>query len=514
MEEKVRNLLVKDPFRRIMPKGNYIPVITDGLFQISSIDVDRPRYEIVSQNDFLREYFVSGHKINDPAWYPDKTTFNDSAAIKQLYGKGVWQTEKVARCAFPFQFIITLKQLVHLCGNKIYLNDSNANLSEKTKEIMTDFRQGWIDENMEVAWWNCAKSEKITGDCAIAFYIKGKEFGWRTFSFEKGDTLYPHYDMVTGKLNKFARKYNRIKNGGTVEIVEAWDNAYVYTFEKDDSSFIGKTKNAILDFFGLDGYRITGGPTRHGYPYCPVIYKRNAHGPCWSPSQDSIDTYELSVSQLCENNKSYAFPILVILAEDVDIKGSASTGRPYAITSTDPNAKVDLLTKGNAAESFNIQLEILLKNIFLGSFTVIPPEVKSGDLPGVAIKLIYSPALEKAMDDARDWNLFVDNMVEMFKYGYGIKTRRTSDFNMINVKGEIIPYVHENIAEIVQLLSQSVLAGVLSQETAIERNPFTRNGEYQKVIKEKHQEEQYEKPYPPGMNKNNVAKEAVTQNIN
>lgn len=31
----------------------------------------------------------------------------------------------------------------------------------------------------------------------------------------------------------------------------------------------------------------------------------------------------------------------------------------------------------------------------MGSFVVMPPEVKSGDLPGVAIKLIYSPSLEK-----------------------------------------------------------------------------------------------------------------------
>lgn len=110
-------------------------------------------------------------------------------------------------------------------------------------------------------------------------------------------------------------------------------------------------------------------------------------------SQDNIDKYELAISHLCQNNMAYAFPIMLLKGEDVEIQGDMY-GAVKAITmGKDDDA--GFMNRPEASQSFELQINTLLKMIFMGSFVVMPPEVKSGDLPGVAIKLIYSPSLEK-----------------------------------------------------------------------------------------------------------------------
>lgn len=485
---KVRSLMVKTPFVKIRPKGSYndTPIIGD-MTNLNATN-DMLTYELISQSDFLREYFVSGHKINDPAWYPDKTTYNDTEQIKQINnGRGAWVTEKVARCAFPFQFIITLKQLIALCGNPIKLTSSIKYLSDEDIDNLAAFKNGWKDKNMEVAVFEAIRSEKITGDCATLFYFdKDKNVCWRTLSFLDGVKLYPQYDPC-GQMTAFLREYKRYNEGGEVRtsVVEYWDDTYFYTFEKDSSSKLATLKNSIVEALGLDGYRLVGEPKAHGFKECPVVYNRSLIGACWSLSQDNIDAYELSVSQLCENNKTFAFPILVIAGDgDVDIKGT-STGRPFAILSNDHDTKVDLLSsQGNSSDSFKLQIETLLKNIFLGSFIVTPPEVRSGDLAGIAIKLIYSPSLEMAIAESNHWNIYIDKMVRLFSFGFGIEQKKTADFNKLMIKGEIIPYIHESISETINLICSSVNSGILSVETASSIHPMGMSDEYKRVLRE------------------------------
>jgi hypothetical protein len=483
------NILTKAPFKRIVPFGGYTngmetsifsyPIIEDGK-EIDMTKYERPYYQLIPQSEFMREYFSSGHKINSPAYYPDKRTM-----IELPNGTKSWATERVARYSSPFQYVITTKQLVHLCGNNIQLRNSNISPDDEQKMTLAEFKQGWLDKNMEVAWYNCAKSEKITGDAAVAFYyqlINGKvSLRWRTFSYIDGDILFDHVLPSGDRI--FARKYMRINDDQeVVSCVEVWDSETTYRFVQS-----GKTseKNPFKDI-GLDDYTLEES-MEHGFSRCPVVYKKNLHGACWSMSQDNIDAYEISVSQLMENNKAFAFPILFLRSQDAEIEGMAD-GRPFAIRATGDNDDARLLTKGDASASFTLQLETQLKNIFLGSFTVTPPEVRSGDLPGVAIKLIYSPALEKAMSDAMDWDLFIDDMVELFKEGYGREMKATSSFNKIHVKGSIVPYVHENVAELMNVLCQGVISGALSIESAASVVPFGEKDEFMRLMEQKRME--------------------------
>jgi len=220
----------------------------------------------------------------------------------------------------------------------------------------------------------------------------------------------------------------------------------------------------------------------------------------------------LAVSQLCENNKAYAFRIMFIKG-DGDIQKDADGMPSVIIGDADSDAK--FLEKADASTSFELQLKILEKYILMGSFTVLPPEVKGGDLPGVTIKLLYSPAVEKAMEDSQHWNQALDDVVSIFKFGFGVETKKSAQFNNLPVRGEIVPYVHQNEQEKANILNQGRTMGNLSTETGAPQYPFAANDEFARITKENEAKAQQEnakieataKAKQTGMNQPNKARE-------
>lgn len=470
----VTELLTKKPFVRIIPLGTSHAPIVNNPYQERAIS-ERAAYQTTTQSDFLRQYYPSGHLINDPVYYRDKIKFDEE---KQQYIQ-----QKVIRVAMPFQYIIATQHLIHLCGNDICheLSLSTSSQSDKTK--LLQFQQGWLDHNMEIQFYRFAKSYYTTGDAAIVFYLNKKKAGCKTLSFANGDTLYPHYDSITGELTHFARSYYDVDENGKeiTQWVEVWDNAYLYRYKQAKTGLKRSIAN-LKNWIGLDAYDLVD-KMPHGFQECPVVYLRNIDGTSWANVQDLIDKYELALSHLCQNNMAYAFPIMVLKGDDVNIQGDIY-GDVKAITmGADDDASY--LSNPSASEAFKLQLDVLLKMIFLGSFTVTPPEVKSGDLPGVAIKLIYSPSIEKAIVDAKEFDDALDKIVRLFKYAYGIEIGALSSFINLPVFSWIDPYVHHNTAELIQNLTTATNFGILSKETASTLTGYGKNDELERIIKEK-----------------------------
>ena len=471
MELSIDDILLKKPFRRILPN----PVVWTG-FSISTADkISVPDktslYRNVGQDEFLREYFPTGHQILNPAYYPDRLKTDENGKTYIHY---------VERFTSAWQKVITIKHLTHLCGNKIDFTNSNPTKINEQENLMIMFKQGWIKKNMETAWYEAAKSTKITGDAAIAFHLKNNKLGWRVFSYLNDEVLYPVYNSIDGSLKLFARKYKSYDNEGLElkEFVDVYDSTTVTTYERDmtNGNIIKKIKGAI---FGRDKWRITD-TQPHGFDRVPVAYKRCEEGACWSHVQDSIDKYELAVSQLLENNQTYAFRMLFLKGESVNIQYDA-LGQPTAVFG-DKDSDAKFLDKADPSSSFKLALEILLQNILSGSFTVLPPDVKTGStLAGVTIKILYSPAVENGIFDSKDYDSFIDDVVGLFKYGYGVELSKSSEMEQLDVRGSINVYVHQNDAEIIQNLNASVVSKSLSRETASEIHPYATSSEKQRL---------------------------------
>ena len=493
----VRELLVRKPFFELTPIGymkhsnvsDVVPDTYDG-----TMPEDTMYWRIKTQADFLREYYPSSHRIMDEKEYPD--------IWKQNPENGKWYQQKIQRTAFAFQQLIHAKHQLHITGNDIQFEladgddyDDEKSVEENQKTLNL-FKKGWLMRDMEIRFFEAVGAYLKVAECAIVgFFDENKKFGTRTLSYDRGDILYPHFDSLTGNLMCFARKYYDYDDEGNqkTEYVEAWDKQKFYRFKKAVKN--GKVKEVvtkIAKIFGIDNYTLVE-EKYHGFQFVPVAYARNDKGPCWSMVQRNIEDYEEAFSYLCENNKAYAFPILSLTGDgdDITITGDDITGSAKTIMITDPNGKAQFLNGTDASDAFATQLNKSYDLIYELSFTVKPPELKSGDLPGVAIKLLYSPALEVAMNDAQELQPFLDQLLRICKFGIGTDENCVATMVGLPINAWINPYVHSNKTEVITNIATAVQNGFLSKQTASERCPdFPKTAEYERIMREKKEEDQ------------------------
>lgn len=462
----MRTLLSKRDWQTVLPSGPGTPLSTINM----------------KQDDFIRQYYPSSHNIKDPMFYPDIWRQIEEPVLDQDgndTGRTVLNTyvEKVPRFAFAYQQIITYKQLVHLCGNDIQFDLNTKSESDKMKADVRMFHDGWHEKDMEHAFYEFAKSVKITGDAAFVAYIENGKYGWEVLSFLKGDKIYPHYGK-DGKLAVFARAYKEhTEDGKTIDRLEVWDDTYLYRLHKATEA----SENPVTMTFGrgastysLDGYVYDNpaiGPEIHGFQNrVPVAYHRDESGPCWSSSQDSIEEYEIAFSQMAHNNKAFGEPILYLQGENVEANHDMN-GTIKTIT-MGPDDKAGYLTGQSASDSFMKELEDLHDRIFEQSFVVTPPELKSGDLPAAALKILYSPAVEKGINDAEAFTPAVNEIVYLFSFGYGVECTKSLDFVNLPLRPWIKVYVHISESAIMADLAVGVQNGFISKRTASERAWF------------------------------------------
>lgn len=489
----VRELLVRKPFYEVTPKGYMKHGIINREFSENedpSMPADVLYRNIKTQQDFLREFYPSGHRICDPQQYPDIWKKNPET--------GLWCVQKIQRTAFAFQQVIYTKHLLHVTGNDIQFEiaeGAEEGNEEKLQELLTKYKKGWLMHDMEIRFFEAVSAYMKVADCAIVGYFDGDgKFGTRTLSFDRGDTLFPKYDPLTGELIAFARKYVDYDEDGEerIEWVEAWDKDKFYRLKKDLSG--GTAKNVVIkiaSIFGASEYACVE-EKRHGFQFIPVAYARNEDGPCWSAVQRNIEDYEEAFSYLCENNKAYAFPILTLTGEgdEIEIKGDTN-GSAKTIMITDTDGKAEFINGTDASNAFATQLNKAYDLIYELSFTVKPPELKSGDLPGVAIKLLYSPALEAAMNDAQRLQPFLDQLVRITKFGIGTENNCMASMVALPVNAWIESYIHQNDTELITNLATAVQNKFLSKQTASERNSkFSKNDEFTRIMREQKEEDQ------------------------
>ena len=489
----LRELLVRKPFYEVTPKGYMKHGLIDREFSENEdpcMPADVLYRNIKTQQDFLREFYPSGHRICDPQQYPDIWKKNPET--------GLWCVQKIQRTAFAFQQVIWTKHVLHVTGNDIQFElaeGTEEGSEDKLQELLTKYRKGWLMHDMEIRFFEAVSAYMKVADCAIVGYFDGDgKFGTRTLSFDSGDTLFPRYDPLTGELIAFARKYVDYDEEGEerIEWVEAWDKDKFYRLKKDLSG--GTAKNVvrkIASIFGASEYACVE-EKRHGFPFIPVAYARNEDGPCWSAVQRNIEDYEEAFSYLCENNKAYAFPILTLTGEgdEIEIKGDTN-GAAKTIMITDTDGKAEFLNGTDASNAFATQLNKSYDLIYELSFTVKPPELKSGDLPGVAIKLLYSPALEAAMNDAQRLQPFLDQLVRITKFGIGTENNCMASMVALPVNAWIESYIHQNDTELITNLATAVQNKFLSKQTASERNSkFSKNDEFTRIMREQKEEDQ------------------------
>jgi len=486
-QPKLRELLTKRPFTRVMPDGHYDHGYVHDNDKEITAPYDRIRRKIVTQEDFLRELDPAGHLINDKELYPDIWVKNED--------DGRWYIQEIPRYAFSFQQIILVKHLTHLCGNDVQFELSDKKASEKATNTYTEHRNGWANKNMEIGWYQLVKSVKATGDGAFVGFMDNGKFGWKVLSFLDGDKLYPHYNLRTGKLDTFARQYTAVDEKGNVSkrYIDVWDDEFYYRFvaDGDPSTLTGKVVQAIVKAFSADGYKLEE-KTPHQFDSIPVAYMRDDNGPCWTFSQEAIENYEHAFSNLAHSNHDFGLPIMYVKGEGSEVIESKDMSYASKIMFLPSDGEAGFLNRQDASNAYKGELDKLEESIYKQSFAVKTPELKSGDTPGVALKIMYSDAIEKAMNDAHEYDGCLDKVINIFNWGYGIESERRLEFMNTNIRHYIEPYVHMNLTEQTQNLNTAVLGGFLSKQTASEKSSYATPQEWERIQQEKHDEQMHQ----------------------
>lgn len=491
----IREILTKKPFFTISSTRNVMSMtpVTDKHNTVDK-ENDKALYYILSQEEMLRQYYPSGHKINNELLFPD--------IWKKDPETNKWYKQSITRCALAFQQIISTKHIIHIVGNDVQFElsedekfsqkdgldgelESSIELQDDdSTKLLSIFKSGWIDLDMEIRFYEAVRSYMITADCAIVGFIqKDGTPSFRTFSFLNDDKLYPHINSITGEMELFARKYYDYDDEGeaVTEWVEVWDDTYIYRCKH--SLKPTNVTSFIKTIFGLNGFEIVE-QVRHGFPFCPVAYARNEDGPCWAAGQQTIENFEEALSYFFENNKAFAFPILLLSGDCIELHGDMNGSvKSISIDSSDGDAH--FLENNDISASYNTLLTKFYDLIYEQTFTVKPPELKSGDLPGVALKLLYSPAIECAICDAQKLQPFLNKLVKMVKFSWGLKKECQADLMKLGINAWIEPYVHQNDTELVTNLATAVQNNIISCKTASERlSKYTKNDEFERILKQ------------------------------
>ena len=434
---KPENVMRKRPFTRLVPSdaltamGNgYVvsqqPDYRDGILA----------YQTLTQADFLREFDQNAHKIMSQAYYPDPVSYD--AKQKKYFQR------KLARVTVNLPEIFANQRTSMLVGNDTDLKLVRGGTSQAMQDRLASYCEGWLLHDMEVAKYELIFNNAVVGDAAIAFHLDGGVVGWRTLSYMNGDVLYPHYDFY-GRLSLFGRKYAMDEPDGMVTYLDVWDNTYYVRYKQD----LSKDKN---------GAWVVDESRPHGFRRIPIVYYRYGE-PFWSGAMNDVDQIELALSQLCENNRHYALRILYALGGEMNVQATLD-GRPQQINSPDTNAKVGYLEPADSSGSFELQLNQLIKHAYQAAHCVETPQIKSGaDMSSLTIQMLYADVYHKSINDDRKFQGAINELVDLFQYGWGIETGKPSDFDpsVFRVKGIIHPYIMKSENE--EVNNVAVLSG-------------------------------------------------------
>jgi hypothetical protein len=495
-QKNLRGLLTKKPFYRLMPDT---PERTDfGVLRDTNEKIvikDNLAYMEVTQADFRRELDPASHAINDRNVY-----------INYRYNPkdDLYYQEDFPRYAFAYQQEILDDRMARTTGNDMQFDLADDITNEEKLNIYSIFKAGWADKRMENAWHFSIKSDYSVADVAFVGIMTKCVFSWKVLSFNNGDVLYPHYDRITGKLNIFARTYTSDDDeGNTRNYVDVWDDKYYYRLVDADPNESNQpveqteqttpSLNTTAGEFDIDGYTIED-QRLHGFPWIPISYHRRDDGPVWSPSQETIEHREAAFSRLAQNNHDFGLPIMYLKGEGRKIKEIATKDMSYAskIFILPDNGEAGFMKRESASEAYKTELDLLEEKIYSQSMVIKAPELKSGDTPAAAIKLLYSDAYNKALLEIQEYDEFVCKMINIFKWGYGIEKQKRLAFMNTRISFYILPWIPINDAEATNNLATAVQNGFVSKQTASEKFYFSTPQEWKRIQQEKHDDQMQE----------------------
>ena len=422
---------------------------------------------IVNQQKFYDEYHVSGHKVFDEAYFPNLMLAVPIDGRTTPDGKQVYTTEehRVRRVGYAIQQMACTALMAHLFGNDVEFTDSKVALDKVNEESLTRYKQIWLDKNMETAIYRFGYSLFSMADSAIVFSFVDDELHWRVWSRLDGDDVYGLKDPY-GNTHTIVRKYMRDdEKGDTVEHLDVLDSQSLTTYTGKDGKYT----------------QIFSAP--HGFRFLPAYYYMRRAGAVWTEGQVSIDTIELMMSLLSEDNRTKSKGKYFIATDNPDDVETFTLGSADVCVST-VNSEMKLIHGADISTSFKFEFDTH-KEVLYNTLGVVFPEVKSsGDMPTGSMKLLFYPSERMVTNLAHEFNEPLNKVAQLFRKCLQMEYPEEG-FGELSLNAWIKVFTPQDDSARVNMVVQAKGAGVISEDTAIEEIPFSKKNEKARLGRER-----------------------------
>lgn len=380
-----------------------------------------------------------------------------------------------ATLTMTFQKKIVREAVNFLFGSpvELVLNNEEAEYQEPFQKLLDAWKDNRVDAfNKELMTDVC-----IYTQAAELWYTTGNvedktappQIGVNLLSYDTSEELYPYFNEF-GQMIAMARKFiaNEIDDQGTVQKIKTtviYTSDTIYTFR--DTTGDGAFKQEVNPFGKI-----------------PVIYYEQETTE-WNDVQRLIDRLEMLISRHADTNDYFGSPILEVWGEFVKMPEKEDDGKSIQIAA-DVNKKTgEVVKKGGfdfktwdfAPQSIDLEMKNLKE--FIYSLTSTPDlsfnNVKGlSNLSGIAIKLMFMDAVLKAYDHQILYGEMLDRRLKVMQAILGkMNLAQEKLFKDMSISVKFTSVLPDNIQEtITNLITAAGGDAIMSQETAVKRNPY------------------------------------------
>jgi len=415
--------------------------------------VSHPAYDRVTQVKFYNEYFSTGHKIFDPSWYENITINDEAGRFQQLY--------YVNRVSVPVQKMAIDIILAHLLGNKTHIVDGTL----RENKALPLYKEYWQSRNIDTARYEFVRSCLSLADGALLFYRENGILKWQMLSYFNKDEYNMEYDKYGKPLN-FYKFYD--------DRCDVYDDVNCTTYQ-------------------LDGKWNVLSVVAHGFNGMPVVYHRRNEGAFWTPVQSNIDTVEVMLSRLSEDNRKKFKSIYHLKTHDPESVETRSTGLTDLVV-TDSDGDFKLVNSANMSEQFKFEYETQIELIFNALGIVFPKHKSSGDMPTGSMKMMFYPTERVVMSLIHEFDTAIDHINTIVKQGFVAEyPEYTTPITDGNIRASIKMFTPQDDSTKASTLVALKQANIISGETASDEAPYSANNEEIRKEKEKNANLEYQR---------------------
>jgi len=436
------------------------------------------------QESFLKQYKVSEHDVFDETKRP-KREVNRDTGRKDENGQPIMQKVlvDVVRVGIPWQKIITERRVGFMLSDPVKTTAiyAGGEPTEKEKQLVKMVEKIQNDNKMDYKNKEILRRKLSECEVAVIWYFvptndPAQKFtlNSKVLSPELGDTLYPLFDFE-GNMISFCRDY-KINNGEKdIQHSDIYTPEFEYKYVDLGQGYVLDTEAAGLNASGEPSFI---NPIPNIAQKLLIEYYWQPQ-PVWHDEQYMIDRHETLTSNHGGMNDKFGAPVMAISGAITSIEANNQAG---SLLQLENGATADYLNLSSEPQSISLEQTNLEKYIYSMSQT---PNISFqgmkglGNLSGVALKLMFLDAHMAVMTEEETFGIGLQRRLNIIKHAIGvlIDTSLAKEAATITLKPVIVPYLPQNVTELIDNLSVAKTAGIISTETAVEQNPLVPDSE-------------------------------------